>query len=50
MSSVRRVEGSTQHAPDCECPRCVGFTPGPDGTAVEHNRYTANGAYALVQI
>lgn len=44
---VRRGNGRSPHEEGCDCTRCVGFTPGPDGTAV--TRLT-HGARSLVQI
>jgi hypothetical protein len=48
-SSVVTVDDSPSgcHAPDCSCTRCVGFTPGPDGTALANRRH---GAYSIVEI
>jgi hypothetical protein len=46
-TSRRRSQGWSDHLPGCECTRCLGFTPGPNGTAV--TRLT-HGARSLVQI
>jgi hypothetical protein len=40
-------EATALHAEGCECVRCVGFTPGPNGTALVNLRH---GAYSLVEI
>jgi hypothetical protein len=43
------AKGASRHGEDCQCPRCVGFTPGPNGTGVQHAPMT-HGARSLVQI
>jgi len=45
---VRRGKGRNPHPEGCECVRCVGFTPGPDGTAAAVR--LQHGARSLVQI
>ena len=44
---ARRSQGYGRHPEGCDCTRCVGFTAGPNGSAV--TRLT-HGARSLVQI
>ena len=41
------ARSAAKHEPGCPCTRCVGFTGGPEGTAMVSTRH---GAYSVVEI